>query len=39
MRHAWLDWMDDAGERRGLLEHLDDSFELLPGIVAQTASR
>lgn len=39
MRHAWLDWMDDSGERRGLLEHLDDSFALLPGIVAQTAPR
>jgi AcrR family transcriptional regulator len=39
MRHAWLDWMADAGERRGLLDHLDDSFALLPEVVAQTAPR
>ena len=39
MRHAWLDWMDDAGERRDLLEHLDDSFAMLPGIVAQIRAR
>ena len=39
MRHAWLDWMDEPGERRGLLEHLDDSFALLPGLIAETAPR
>jgi len=39
MRHAWLDWMDEPGERRGLLDHLDDSFAMLPGIVAETSPR
>lgn len=39
MRHAWLDWMDDAGERRDLLEHLDDSFGMLPDLLAQSAPR
>lgn len=39
MRHAWLEWMDETGERRDLLEHLDDSFAMLPGVVAETAPR
>jgi AcrR family transcriptional regulator len=39
MRHAWLDWMEDAGERRDLLDHLDDSFRMLPGLLTETASR
>ncbi len=38
MRHAWLDWMDDAGERRDLLEHLDDSFGMLRDLLEQSAS-
>ena len=39
MRHAWLDWMDEPGERRGLLEHLDDSFAMLPAVIAETSPR
>jgi AcrR family transcriptional regulator len=39
MRHAWVDWMDETAERRGLLEHLDDSFAMLPGLIAETAPR
>jgi AcrR family transcriptional regulator len=39
MRHAWLGWMDDAGQSRDLLEHLDDSFAMLPGVLAQSAPR
>jgi AcrR family transcriptional regulator len=39
MRHAWFDWMSETGERRGLLEYLDDSFAMLPGLIAETAPR
>jgi AcrR family transcriptional regulator len=39
MRHAWLDWMDGAGGRRDLLEHLDDSFGKLPGVLTGSAPR
>lgn len=33
MRHAWLTWMEDNGEHGTLLERLNESFALLPGIV------
>ncbi|MEO5920251.1 MAG: TetR/AcrR family transcriptional regulator [Pseudolysinimonas sp.] len=39
MRHAWLDWMDDPGERRGLLEHLDDSIRMLPEVLRPSGPR
>jgi AcrR family transcriptional regulator len=39
MRHAWFDWMEESGERRGLLDHLDDSIAMLPGVLAETAPR
>lgn len=39
MRHAWLDWMDDTSGTSGLLQHLDDSFAMLPDVVAEAAPR
>lgn len=36
MRHAWIEWMDDNGANGGLLEHLDASFDLLPGVLAES---
>ena len=36
MRHAWIEWMDDSGANGDLLEHLDASFDLLPGVVEQS---
>ena len=39
MRHAWFEWMDETRERRDLLEHLHDSFALLPSVLTETAPR
>jgi len=39
MRHAWLDWMDETADRRGLIEHLNDSIAMLPGVVAESSPR
>lgn len=39
VRHAWFDWMDDAGEHRDLLQRIEDSFGMLPGLVAPSGPR
>lgn len=36
MRHAWIEWMDDSGTNGDLLEHLDESFDMLPSVVEQS---
>lgn len=36
LRHAWLEWMEDSGEPRGLLGYLDDSFGMLPSLTQTT---
>jgi AcrR family transcriptional regulator len=35
MRHAWLEWMDDNGDRGDLITQLDASFALLPKVLTQ----